>query len=267
MTKTWRALATLALFAVAPRPGVADLTLTGFSTISTFGRPMSNQEQIMIHKTSIRRDFTDRGRAYTHLFDLATRQGVIIDPLFRRAEVYDLSALKANVEVSAPIDRLKLDIERTGRQHPLRDWTCSEYNLTVSMPAVMGNEEIVFNLKGQVWLAEDARERAAVKDLIKIVQRPDFFLAVPQIARTMPAQARAVSELIRKLAPKGLPCAGQFDISYEGNGPLANLARKLPTRLALEFQNYSTNPIPPEAFAIPAGYQKVQGQFPVGLPR
>jgi len=267
MTKSWRVLATLALSTVAASPATADLTLTGFSTISTFGRPMSNQEQIMIHKTSVRRDFIDRGRASIHLFDLATRQGVIIDPLFRRAEVYDLNAIKVNTEVSAPVDRLKLNIERTGRQHPLRDWTCSEYNLTVSMPAVMGNEETVFNLKGQVWLAEHTRERAAVKDLIKIAERPDFFLAIPQIARTMPAQARAVSELIRKLVPKGLPCAGQFDISYEGSGPLANLARKLPTRLGLEFQNYSTNPIPPEAFAIPAGYQIVQGQLPAGIPR
>lgn len=267
MTKSWRVLATLALFTLAPSPAIADLTLSGYSTIGAFGMPMSGQEQIMIRKTSVRRDFIDRGRAYIHLFDLATRQGVIIDPLFRRAEVYDLNAIKANTEVSAPVDRLKLNIERTGRQHPLRDWTCSEYNLTVSMPAVMGNEETVFNLKGQVWLAERARERAAVKDLIKIAKRPDFFLAIPQIARTMPAQARAVSELIRKLAPMGLPCAGQFDISYEGSGPLANLARKLPTRLGLEFQNYSTNPIPPEAFAIPAGYQIVQGQLPAGIPR
>jgi hypothetical protein len=228
---------------------------------------MSNQEQIMIHNTSVRRDFIDRGRAYTHLFDLATRQGVIIDPLFRRAEVYDLSTIRANIEVSAPVDKLKVDIERTGRQHPLRDWNCSEYNLTASMPAVMGNEETVFNLKGQVWLAERAPERAEVKDLIKIAKHPDFFLTIPEVAKAMPAQARAVSELIRKLAPKGLPCAAQIDISYEGNGPLVNLARKLPTRLGIEFQNYSTNPIAPEAFAIPAGYQTVQGQLPAGIPR
>jgi hypothetical protein len=267
MTKFWRAVTALALFTGAASLAIGDLTLSGYSTIASFGMPMSGQEQIMIHKTSVRRDFVDRGKAYTHLFDLAKRQAVIIDHLLRRAEVYDLNAIQANIEVSAPVNSLKLNIERTGREHPLQNWTCSEYDLSVSMPAVMGTEAIVFHLQGQIWLAERARERAEVKDLVKIAKRPDFFLTIPEVARIVPAQARSVSELIRKMAPKGLPCAGQIDVSYEGNGPMANLARKMPTRLGVEVQNYSTSPIPPEAFAIPAGYQIVQGQLPAGIPR
>jgi hypothetical protein len=229
--------------------------------------PISSQEQVMIHKTSIRRDFIDRGRAYTHLFDLAKHQAVVLDHLFRRAEVYDLTAIRSNTEVSAPIDKLKLTIETTGSTRSLHDWTCKEYNLTASMPAVMGTEEIIFHLKGQVWIAERTREQAEVKDLIKLARRPDFFLAIPEIARIMPAQARSMSEMVRKLAPKGLPCAGQVDVSYEGNGPLANLAKKMPTQLRAEVQKYSTSPIPPDAFAIPAGYQAVQGQLPANFPR
>lgn len=267
MTKSRRVLSTLALLTVAATPAGADLTLSGYSTIGSFGMPMSGQETIMIHKTSIRRDFVDRGRAYTHLFDLATHQAVVLDPLFRRADVYDLGAIRTNTEVSAPVNKLKLEIERTGRTQALHDWSCSEYNLTASMPAVIGTEEIIFHLKGQVWIAEHAPEEAELKDLIKLAKRPDFFLTIPQIASVMPAQARSMSELVRKLAPKGLPCAGQVDVSYEGNGPLANLARKMPTRLGFEFQSYSTKPIPADAFTIPPGYQTVQGQLPAGFPR
>jgi hypothetical protein len=267
MTKWWRALSALALLAAAAGPARADLTLSGFSTIGSFGMPMSGQEQIMIHKTSVRRDFIDRGRAYAQLFDLATHQAVVLDPLFRRAEVYDLGAIRTHTEVSAPANKLQLDIERTGRKQALHDWSCSEYNLTASMPAMIGTEEIIFHLKGQVWIAEHAPEQVELKDLIKLAKRPDFFLTSPEIARIMPAQAESVSEMIRKMAPKGLPCAGQVDVSYEGNGPLANLARKLPTRLGFEFQNYSTKPIPEEAFAIPPGYQTVQGQLPAAFPR
>lgn len=266
MTRFCRILGALALFTAAPGSAIADLTLSGYSTIGSFGMPVSSQEQVMIHKTSIRRDFVDRGRAYTHLFDLAKHQAVVLDHLFRRAEVYDLSAIRINTEVSAPVNKLKLTIERTGSERPLRDWICKEYNLTASMPAVMGTEEIIFHLKGQVWIAERTREQAEVKDLVKLAKRPDFFLAIPEIAKIMPAQAKSMSEMVRKLAPKGLPCAGQVDVSYEGNGPLANLAKKMPTQLRVEVQKYSTSPIPSDAFAIPAGYQSVQGQLPAGFP-
>ena len=138
--------------------------------------------------------------------------------------------------------------------------------MTASMPAVLGKEEIIFHLKGQVWIAERARELAQVKDLVRLAKSKDFYLAIPEIARIMPAQARSLSELIRKLAPKGLPCAGQIDVSYEGNGPLANLARKMPTQLRVEVQNYSTSPLPADTFDIPAGYQTVPGQLPAGFP-
>ena len=267
MKKYGRIFGALLLLVTAPGSAIADLTLSGYSTIGSFGMPISSQEQVMIHKTSVRRDFVDRGRAYSHLFDLAKHQAVVLDHLFRRAEVYDLSTIRINTEVSAPINKLKLTIEATGNERALKDWTCKEYSLMASLPAVMGTEEIVFHLKGQVWIAERAREQAEVKDLVKLAKRPDFFLAIPEIAKVMPAQARSMSEMVRKLAPKGLPCAGQVDVSYEGNGPLANLAKKMPTQLRAEVQKYSTSPIPPDAFAIPAGYQTVQGQLPANFPR
>jgi hypothetical protein len=256
------ALASLAVFAFCSKPGFADLTLSGYSVIGSFGMPVSGQEQIMIHKTSVRRDLIDRGRAYTHLFDLDKHQAVIIDHLFRRAEVYDLNAMQANAEVNAPVSGLKLEIERMDGKHTLRNWTCREYNLTASIPARMGNEETVFQLKGQIWLAQGVREQAEVKSLVKMAKSPDFFLAIPDVARMMPAQAKAMSEVMRKLAPKGLPCEGEVEFSYEGNGPMANLARKMPTKLGFTFQNYSTDPIAQDAFAIPAGYQVMQGRRP-----
>jgi hypothetical protein len=43
---------------------------------------------------------------------------------------------------------------------------------------------------------------------------------------------------------------------------MANLARKMPTKLGFTFQNYSTDPIAQDAFAIPAGYQVMQGRRP-----
>jgi hypothetical protein len=240
----------------------ADLLLQGHSVIGSFGMPMSSQEQIWVSNTSLRRDFMDRGRAYTHLFDLAKKQAVIIDHFTRIAELHDLARLDARTEASAPASGLKLKFEPTGNSKPLLNWSCKEQAIAASMPARLGNEETVFHLKGTVWVASGVPEEAAIKGLVNEAKKPDFFLGIPTMANITPAHARMMSEVIRKLATKGLPCAGELEGSYEGTGPLVNLARKMPSKISVTFQKFSTDAIKPEMFMIPAGYQQVLRRLP-----
>lgn len=240
----------------------ADLVLYGHSMTGAFGMPLSSQEQIWIRNTTLRRDFMDRGRAYTQLFDLAKKQAIIIDHFTRVAEVHDLASLDARTEASAPADALKLRFEPTGNARSLQHWTCKEHAIAASMPARLGNEETVFHLKGTLWLASGVPEEGAIKGLVNQAKKPDFFLGIPAMANVTPAQSRMVSEIIRKLATRGLPCAGELDGSYEGSGPLVNLARKMPTRFSITFQKFSSEPIKPEMFVVPAGYQQVQRPLP-----
>lgn len=257
-----RGLALAAILAFAVAPARADLALTGHSVIDAFGTPLSSQERVWVRGTTVRRDFTDRGRAITHLFDLATRQAMIVDHFTRTAEAHDLAALDAATEASAPTGRLKLSFEPTGATRPLQKWTCREHVLEASVPTRLGNEETVFHLSGRIWLAQGVPEQAAVRELVEATARPGFFLAVPAIARIAPAYAQVMSQMLRKLAPQGLPCGGEVAGRHEGNGPMANLARKLPSRVSLEFREFSAEPLKAELFILPPGYQKV----PVRLP-
>ena len=249
----------LAFVAVPVR---ADLALTGHSVIDAFGTPLSSQERVWVRGTAVRRDFTDRGRAITHLFDLATRQAMIVDHFTRTAEVHDLAALDAATEASAPTGRLKLSFEPTGSTRPLQKWTCREHTLEASVPTRLGNEETVFHLSGRIWLAQGVPEQAAVRELVEATARPGFFLAVPAVARIAPAYAQVMSEILRKLAPRGLPCGGEVAGRHEGSGPLANLARKLPSKVSLEFREFSAEPLKAELFVLPASYQKVSVRLP-----
>lgn len=252
---------TIALLTWSAEPH-ADLLLQGHSVIGSFGMPMSSQEQIWIRDTSLRRDFMDRGRAYTHLFDLTRKQAVIIDHFTRIAEVHDLGTLDARTEASAPASGLKLKFEPTGNSRPLLNWTCKEHAIAASMPARLGNEETIFQLKGTVWVASGVAEEAAIKGLVSEAKKPDFFLGLPAMANVTPAHARMMSELIRKLATKGLPCAGELEGSYEGTGPLVNLARKMPSKISVTFQKFSSDAIGQDMFMIPAGYQQMQKRLP-----
>ncbi|TCJ15270.1 hypothetical protein EZJ19_07475 [Parasulfuritortus cantonensis] len=253
MTHRGTGLLLLAL-ALWPAFGEADLTLSGYSAAGAFGMPLSSQEHIYIHDTLIRRDYVDRGRYFSHLFDLAKHRVAVIDHAARQIEMHDLNNLQATAEVSAPAAGMKLAMERTGQTRPLRTWNCEAYRLTASIPARLGNEETVFHLNGLVWVASNVAEQAEVKGLVKLARQPDFFLGIPAVAKVTPAQSQLFSEIIRSLAPKGLPCACELEASYEGNGPMANLARKMPTRLNIAFQDFTGAALKPELFNLPAGY-------------
>jgi hypothetical protein len=151
-----------------------------------------------------------------------------------------------------------MTLEPTGQSRPLRHWKCDAYSLSASMPARLGNEEAIFHLKGQVWIASGVPEQAAVKQLARLALQPGFFMGVPAVAKTAPAQAQMLSDFVSELALKGLPCAGELNASYEGNGPMANLARRMPTRLSVTFQDFSSAPIKPDVFDVPAGYRQVR---------
>jgi len=240
----------LALGHVAPAQ--ADLTLTGFSSTGVFGNVISSQEQIRIQHNQIRRDYVDRGRMLSQVFDLNKRQLAMIDHGLRQVELHDLKQLQTSSEVGAPSKTMKLNLERGGQSRPLRQWTCQAYNLDASIPTRLGNEDTLFQLKGQVWVASNVPEQAEVKHLTQLARQSDFFIGVPALVKLTPGQSQLFSELLRKLAVLGLPCAGELEASYEGSGPMANLARKLPNRFSLVFQDYSSAPLPADTFQLPS---------------
>lgn len=228
----------------------ANLALTGYSTAG----PLSTQERIWIQEGKMRRDFVDRGRAFTHLFDLGKRQVALIDHVARQIELHDLESLHASTEVGGPSGAIKLDLTPTGETRMLRHWNCQAHTLAASMPTRLGQEDTVLHLGGKVWIARNTPEQFAVNKLVELARQRDFFFGIPATVRATPAQARMLSELVRELAPRGLPCGGEISARFEGSGPMATLAQRLPARLGLSIQDFSTAPLRPELFALPHGY-------------
>ena len=248
----------VAMFLMCPLVAEADLTLTGRSMVGSFGTTLAQEERLRIRDTWLRRDFTDRGKAYSHVYDFAKRQIVVMDHSFRTAEVHDIGDLSALTTIHANASSLDLKVTRTQRTQALRNWTCSEHVVSARMPALLGSEQVTFVIEGTAWLASGVPEQASVKALVQVTQDPAFFLGVPATVRMAPIQARSISEIIRHLAPKGLLCGGTVDFTFEGDGPMANLARKMPGRLGIQYQAFSSEPISRDAFTIPESYRVIR---------
>lgn len=234
-------------------PVHADLTLNGFSQVSALNRPNRSQEVLYLKKDRLRRDLTERGRGYTYLYDIKQRELIFIDHLFRQAEVRRMEV--SDQKGGPKVKDLKFDLTPTGRKHELPPWECVEHRVKASLPGSMGQEQVVINLDGQVWLAPNTREQRHIDPFIKSIPAQDLFIGVPNQGRAATTQVQGVNEVLRRILPKGMLCAFDIQVDYEGDGPMANLARRMATRLSLVYENVSETALKDDLFEIPAGYQ------------
>jgi hypothetical protein len=239
----------------ATLPANADLSMTGRSTVVAMGMQGNGQEGVWLHGTQIRRDLIDRGKAYSHLYDLKKHEITVIDHSQRLAQVYTMAALNQQTDANISSKDLKLDLTPTGRKHALQKWNCAEYDITAAMPAEVGGEKVSFTLIGNVWLARDTPEQKEVAAFVHAAETPDFFMGIPALAKSSPAQARGMSEIVRRMAPMGLLCAVDVKTKYEGSGRMAALSNKLDSRISLTYQQYGGATLKADVFDIPAGYR------------
>jgi len=239
-------------------PAYADLSLIGRSTVQAMGMQGIGREGLWLRNTQIRRDLIDRGKAYTHLYDLTTREISVIDHSQRQARVYAMADLREQGGARASASDLQLKITPTGRRQALQDWNCAEHTLEVAMPAQLGEERVSFEITGQVWLARNTPEQKEIAAFIKAAENPNFFMAIPALARSSPEQARGISEVVRRLAPLGLLCAANLETRYQGTGRLAELSRKMNSRISVQYEQYSTQALNDELFRIPQGYRVIR---------
>lgn len=239
-------------------PARADLTLKGRSSISSAGTPAIGQETLTLSGTKLRRDYVDRGKAHSFIYNPDTKVVTVLDHSFRRAEVYGMTALSKSTRAQVVEQGIKLELKPTGKKHTLQKWICEEQQLLASMPGTLGAEAVTLVLEGTVWLADKVPEMKEAQAFVKAARAPEFFIGVPAFANASPAQAAALNELIQRVAPEGLPCAARIDVKYEGGGAMANLARRMATRLELEVQSYDTTPVDANAFNMPQGYMNLR---------
>ena len=239
-----------------PLAASADLTLTGRSTVMSMNMPSTSQERVYLKKSWLRRDQLERGKAYTYIYDLQGHEINALDHSLRQLKVYEMNGLANTPEAKASHKDLKLALEPTGQKRMLGAWSCAENDLNASMPAELGPEKVNLQLVGKVWLARSSRDQKDLQAFFKAMDAPDFLLGIPGLSKNSPAQTRALGEVLRRLFSQGMVCAIDVELKYEGGGRMAELARRMGTRLNLVYENASSDPVPDEFFKVPPGYRQ-----------
>lgn len=250
-SRLFGALLVVATGAVLLSPGVqADFSLSGRSSVIAMNMTQAGRESLMVKEHRMRRDLTEQGRSYSYLYDLKTKEVALIDHLMRTVEVRTLAS-----HARAAAGNLRFAIKPTGRQTPLGDWTCEEFTLSASMPVGWGQETVTVALNGQVWLDRKATERKELAPFMRAVENEDFFAGAPTPGRAVAPQVKVFNEVGRKLLGWGMVCATDVQFNFEGNGPMANLARRTPTRVGMAYETQTDKDLSDSFFVIPTGYR------------
>lgn len=244
-------------------PAQADLVLRGRSSVWAMGMEGTGRETLWLAKGLARRDLSDRGRDYSQIYDFDQRQVALVDHAAHRVELHSMAALTQRAAREARGDlkytqpKLQFSLKPTGKKRKLQAWNCQENNLRVSAPAEVGNEKVEFEMRGTVWIAHKVAEQAEVTRLATALQSPDLYLDIPALGRS-PEQARALAETLRRILPQGMICGLEVELQYVGTGRIAELSKKLASRLAIQFESYQRKTIPANTFSIPKDFYLIQ---------
>jgi hypothetical protein len=122
----------------------------------------------------------------------------------------------------------------------------------------MGQEKVIVILGGQVWLARRASERKEVAPFVRAIDAEDFFVGASVPGKPVNAQAKGVNEAMRQVLRKGMLCAADIQLKYEGSGPMADLGRRMATKASIVYEAVSNEPLKDEVFDYPAGYRELR---------
>jgi hypothetical protein len=232
---------------------LADFNLVGRSTLTALNLANQGREALYVKKHLMRRDLIDRGRSYSYLYDLKKKELAVVDHFMRQVEVHTLAAGKDG-KAGAP----RVNLAATGRRHTLSDWNCEEHTLEARLPGEMGQEKVTVVLTGLVWLERKAGERKEVAPFVQAVQADDFFVGAALPGKPGNSQALELNEVLRQVLLKGMLCAAEIRLDYEGTGPMADLGRRMATKASIVYESLSDQPIKDDLFAIPVGYRETK---------
>ena len=241
----------------------ADVTITERVSQEFAGGGAKFTQVERIHSLSLRVE--DSAGADVWIYDAAAGSITRLDARRREAHTYDAALSAAGAERESPSDPSASQFSATGRTKLMRGRVCSEYRFSTRAPLGAGTA-VVLVVKGAAWIAFDGaglaeylafHRSAAARGLIF----SDAGARDQGDGRLALALVRARTELDRRIAAVGgMPWAVDVVVKPEKATVLARLDLRFRGRLRATTIAVTTDPIPSDAFAVPADWQTVNGE-------
>ncbi|MBP7777430.1 MAG: hypothetical protein KA371_09900 [Acidobacteria bacterium] len=256
---TRAALALILAFGLAS-PAAADVTIKQTTSGKGLGMSGTTSGTTYIKGAKMRTDLVTGDTTRSTVFDLDAQKMYSFDSKKKEADVYDLTALQAEMAKGTDLANIKATITPTGQTKSIGGKTATGYDMAISVPATIGGAgemSMTVNLTGPVWIVKGGPGSADWVNFYKQAATKGFLFGDPRAAKASPGQAKAMVEMYRQMAELGgIAYETQTDIKIEGSGPMAAIMAKMGgVSSSSTVTAVSDGPLADELFAVPAGYK------------
>lgn len=255
-----RVVLTALLVAGLAANAAADVTVKQTTTGKGLGMSGSASGTTYIKGAKMRTELVTGDTTRTTILDLDTQKMISFDNKKKEADVWNMQAIGAEVGERTDLANLKASITPNGQTRQIGGKTANGYDMNVSMPASMpGGKDmsLTVTLSGPVWIVKNAPGAADYANFYKQAAEKGFIFSDPRAAKGSPGQAKAITEMHRKLAEiGGIAYETEMTIKMDGSGPMAGLMAKMGgVQSTVTVTDVAAGPLADDLFAVPAGYQ------------
>lgn len=248
-------VATLAAFFATPAS--ADVTITSSTSGKGMGQTAGGQSVTSIKGNKMRSEITARGQVMVSILDLDAGKLIALNPQKQEAEISDMAELAATLQKTVQAKDVTARVTPNGQTREILGRSCDGYDLTITVPVAMGDQEMALTMSGPVWIAKGAPGAADYAHFYRTAAEKGMFFTSPQQAKGMPAQAKGMAEMYKLIGDTGgLPYAMEVEVRFEGSGMMAGMMNKMGgMSMSHTATAVSTDPVSDDRFTVPAGYK------------
>lgn len=254
-----RVLGTLTICLALAVPAGAQVTLTSTSTGKALGMQGDGQVVTYVKGNKSRAEATFRGKKTITITDLDARQFIQLNPDKREAEVSDMGEVSTEL-AKIGLDDITASVTPNGQTKTIAGFEAAGYDVKIAVPmsgeqgSPMAGMRVV--ISGPVFVSKDAPGAADYAAYFATMAERGLFLGDPRAAKAQAGNARGMAQAYKLMADAGLPLESVLSISFEGEGMMAAMMRKMGnTTLSNTVTTVSDAPIADDMFTVPAGYK------------
>ncbi|MBM3770447.1 MAG: hypothetical protein FJW27_04000 [Acidimicrobiia bacterium] len=241
-------------------PAFADVTIKQSVSGKAMGTGGVSTSTTFIKGSKMRVETVVGDSTRVSIFDLDAQKMYSFDLKKKEAEVMSLVELQADMAKAVDVSAMKATFEPNGKTKQIAGKTATGYDMAMSMPMSMGGSKdmnMTMNMSGPVWIVKGAPGSADWVNFYKMAADKGFIFGDPLAAKANPGQARALTEMYRKMAETGgIAYETEMTVKVDGGGPLGGLMAKMgggsTTSTVTEI---SAGALAADLFAPPADYK------------
>jgi hypothetical protein len=238
-------------------PALADVTVRQkTSGKGGIGGAISGESVVQISGTKMRTDQTMGGQQMSTIIDVGAQKMIVLNHGKKEADVYDMSKVAEDISKATGTGEITATITPTSRTRQIAGATCTDHDISMTVPMTMGNDTMNMVSSGVVCLARGGPGAQEFAAFYGAVADKGLFFSDPRVAKAQPGQARGMTALYRDMASRGVPYYNELQMKFEGSGMMAGMMNKMGSMsMATEVTSVAAGALPSAQFEVPAGYK------------